>query len=101
MTDVIEYWSNKFLSFDFWTAYSDDYRVYKRGREAEQALHKEVQDAKLSDYEKEQILARTGIESDRRYLESRQKYSCVAEAPLWNEGDGPDLKRIVRAYLSC
>ena len=99
MTERIDYWSNQFLSFDFWTAYSDDYSVYKRGLESERALRRQVAEANLSDYEKEQILARVGIQSDDRYLKAREKYNCIAEQPLWNEEDGPELKRYVKSYL--
>lgn len=99
MSERIEYWVNRFLNFDIYTNYSDDHRVWREGLNARGQLKVDVANALLTDEEKHEIMRLVGEQSDKRYLESRQKYSCVAKQPLWNEGNGPDRKYFVKGYL--
>lgn len=100
-SERIDLWVKRLYYFDHWTEYSDDHSVWRQGVENKQKLRAELQQANLTAEEKQTILARVGVLSDDRYKESLAKYSCIAERPLWDEGEGPELKRVIRGYLSC
>lgn len=91
---------NRIWSFDHHYMYSDDHSVWRRGEEAKANLRKYIAEMTLKEEEILLIMEEIGRRSDERYLDARAKYTSVAISPLWNEGDGPELKRMVKGLFS-
>jgi hypothetical protein len=83
--------------FDYFTAFSDDYRVYSNGLVKESELKKTIEAFKLTEDEKHFILRVLGYRFDANYLESREFYDCVPENGLWNENNR--IKPVIKNFL--
>lgn len=95
----IFYWADKLSGFDHFYMFSDSMDVWRKGSEKEKVLREEVEKANLSEDEKETILKVIGIRSDASYREAHIKYDCIAKANLWDEKDGPALKKACTSIL--
>ena len=89
---------DRMFNFDYFTAYSDDHSVWQNGLRNENKLKSNIKTMNLTQEEKELVLRVLGYRFDASYLESKEFYNCVANRPLWNEGDS-EIKLHIKNML--
>ena len=99
-TEELQALIDRVWRFDHYYMYSDDHYVWRRGEAGLDKLQKDIKAMEVTTEEVEQIMEEIGRRSDKHYLDARAKYTSVAVSPLWNEGDGPQLKHMVRRLFA-
>lgn len=94
----IDDWAHRFWTYDMYYAYSDDHREWKAGLKAEQKMKEDLDKDNLIMGEKMEIIRRVGELYDNKCNELKARGDTVSQ-PMWNEGDGPDLKYFMEAVL--
>lgn len=95
----IETFVKRLDQFDYNASYSDDNSVWKRAAEAEKQLQTDIIAANLSAEEKHTIVEMLTQINDTRYLKNKEMFSCIADVPLWSDGNNNFKKRAVLFYL--
>lgn len=91
----IETFVKRLDQFDYNSVYSDDMKVWKASRVAERNLMDDIVEAELTDEEKQTIIEMLTELNDTRYLKNKAMFSCIADTPLWADGDLNFKKRAV------
>lgn len=83
----IELVVKKLDQFDFSSQYSDDPYFWKKGLLAEKVLREEIMQMNLDEEQKKQVIETLTKINDENYLKVKAQFSCIADMPLWSEGN--------------
>lgn len=83
-SELIEAWADRLVKFDYWTDYSDDYSVYKRGQELSKLLSGDIKAANFMTEDKTAIIKKAG-----------EMYATFSDKD-WDESQ---LKKMIASYL--
>jgi hypothetical protein len=90
MQTLVTIWANRLYRFDYFT--NPDEMATKE-------LYSDIVKANLSDDTKKDILRLVGYMSDTDHIKARRESPNLVRQPMWDEGAGPVLKRVIMSLL--